>query len=235
MALLNGFREAISTRGLVRLRSRVKSSCRPEHRCPWSRRPSDPRPRDGEVEARDGTGSDGASPPENSTARAVCDADRSRPLGLCRQLLQDLERQGVHLATQLPGHRLESLDQGPGLVEPAAGRKIFEVRRHLAGHRRRTPRAARRACERPRASCGASPASRASATSASRAGAKASKSLHISRRPFLVTVARAPARSGVEQARAVPGYRPGRPGSAGGGATRSMAAKSSAARTGFER
>ena len=59
--------------------------------------------------------------------------------------------QAGHLADQILGDRFESIDQGAGLIELAAGRKVFEVRRQVTGRPWRTPRAARRACERPRA------------------------------------------------------------------------------------
>ena len=52
-----------------------------------------------------------------------------------RLLLQALVSETVHLANQSVNHRFESFYQGPRLIEFAAGRMVFEIRRQVTGHR----------------------------------------------------------------------------------------------------
>ena len=64
---------------------------------------------------------------------------------------QAVTRQAIDLADQSLSHDFEPLHQGPGLIELAEGRVIFEIRRQHHRPAWRTSRADRGACGRPRA------------------------------------------------------------------------------------
>src|SRR5205814_739996 len=68
-----------------------------------------------------------------STLRAACPTARSMPS--CVSLALRFERQAGRQPRELLAHCFETFHQGPGLVEPALSRILFEVRRSVAGRR----------------------------------------------------------------------------------------------------
>ena len=177
----------------------------------------------------------GAAP--GNEGRVRC---RARPSGQGYRLLPPPRSAGVRTTGHSPGGsvRESSFRARPPAAAPRrAGRGPQGPRGPTPRRRRpwRTPTAARRTCGRPRgAAARPGPAGRrlTSAMPGRRIGPEILAQLA---QTFRVVAAGGQQGGRVEQARAVPGIRQGRPGRRRPATTRSMAANSSAARTGFER